>query len=206
MECPVLQALNPGVSLPDLPVTIIHRSDGSGTTFNFTAFLSAWSAEWKEKIGSDTRVKWPAGIGADGSSRLIRAVQDTPGALGYVEYGQVVRASLKYPLLQNRDGAFVQPNLGSFQAASQSASWDPAKDFELSLIDTPGSKSWPIVAVTYVYLRESPVSAARQRNVATLFDLAFTRGSEHAVALGYAPLPADLIAKIKNYWTSSPTN
>lgn len=195
-----IAALNPSLALPDAAIIPVFRSDGSGTTQNFTEFLSLNSAEWKTRIGSDTLVKWPAGSGVEGSSRVVRKVQDTPGAIGYVEYGQVVRAAMKYALVANRAGEFVPPGIESFQAAASDALWISSEDFALSLITATGKRSWPIVAVTYAWMRKVPGSAVRQRNTLAFFELVLEQGAADAIALNYAPMPERLTPQIKAYW------
>ena len=199
---PAIKALNERVDLPGTGIAIVYRTDGSGSTLNWTQFLSAHSPEWKSAIGADTLVKWPVGSGEDGSSRLVRKLQDTPGAIGYVEYGQVVRASLKYALIANREGAYVAPATASFQAAASRATWLASEDFSLSLIGAPGVDAWPVTIVTYGLMRENAIDAARQRNAFSFFEVALERSAADATSLGYAPLPEKLVAEIKGYWTS----
>lgn len=199
---PAIKAVNPDIALPDLRITAVHRSDGSGSTFNWTSFLSAASPEWKSKYGADTLITWPLGSAAEGSSGVVRMVGETKGAIGYVEYGQVISASLNYASVQNRAGAFIRPDPSTFQAAAFKADWAGAPDFYVSLIDAPGENAYPIAAVTFVIMNQAPRSASRLNQTLWYFGYALERGAADAAALGYVPLPEPLVAQVKNYWLS----
>lgn len=203
---PALKALNPDVALPDLPIAVVHRRDGSGSTLNWTEFLSAHSDEWKSKVGSDTIVKWPVGSGAEGSSGVIRKVRETKGAIGYVEFGQVARAGLSDAAVGNRAGAFVRPTLAAIQAAAAAADWDGAPDFALSLTDAKGQDAYPITVVTFAQIHAIGRSAARTRRTLGFFKMALERGGADAEALGYAPLPDALVGQVTAYWARSYRN
>jgi len=197
---PAIKALNPDLVLPDLPIAVLHRQDGSGSTFVFSDFLASSSAEWKQKVGVDTLLKWPVGSGAEGSQGLIRGVGARSGAIAYVEYGQVARAGLSYALVQNRDGAFVRPEPASFQAAASAVDWTATADFGVALVNRPGAASYPISTAVFVVTPDASRSAARIARVHDLFRNAFERGGEDAARLGYVPLPPTLVKQVQEYW------
>jgi len=197
---PALKALNPSLPLPDAPIVVIHRADGSGTTFNFTDYLSKTSPEWKLKVGAALIVPWLTGIGAKGNEGVAQAVKQTRNAIGYVEYAQAWQVGLSVALLQNRAGRFVKPDAASFQAAAASADWQRASDFHLLLTDGPGEQAYPIAATVFVLMHKT---ASRQRTGAALdfFRWSLDKGSGAAAQLGYVPLPAALVQQVKDYWT-----
>ncbi|WP_119392226.1 phosphate ABC transporter substrate-binding protein PstS [Taklimakanibacter lacteus] len=197
---PAIAGLNPGLKLPDLRITVIHRADGSGSTFNWTSFLSSASAEWKSKYGADTLISWPLGTSVERSSGVVSAVKATKGAIGYVEYGQVVRAELIYAAVQNRAGKLVRPEPESFAAAAAKAPWSPDTGFHLSLIDSAEAEAYPITAVTFILMRREPDSVQRARQALWFFKHALTKGTGDAEALFYVPLPGTLVDQVKAYW------
>ncbi|WP_119270084.1 phosphate ABC transporter substrate-binding protein PstS [Taklimakanibacter deserti] len=197
---PAVTALNSGLKLPDLRITVIHRADGSGSTFNWTSFLSSVSAEWKSKYGADTLVTWPLGTSVERSSGVVSAVKETKGAIGYVEYGQVVRAELNYAAVKNRAGQFVRPEPAAFATAVAKAKWSPDNGFYLSLVDSTESGAYPITAATFILMRRDPDSTSRARQALWFFNYALTQGAGAAEALSYVPLPAGLVQQIKAYW------
>lgn len=198
---PAIKAINPDVTLPDQKIAVVHRVDGSGTTYNFARFLASVSPEWQSKVGVDIRLKWPVGTGADGNSGIVRAVRETPGAISYVEYGQVSRAALSYGLVQNRSGNFIRPDTGSFQAAAASADWANAKDFYLYLTDAPGPQAYPIAATVFA-LMPTNANARRTRRALEFFQLGLEKGAAEALALGYVPLPEPLVKQVKAHWAT----
>lgn len=197
---PTILALNSGLKLPDLKITVIHRADGSGSTFNWTSFLSAASPEWKNKYGADTLISWPLGTSVERSSGVVSAVKATKGAIGYVEYGQVARAELTFATVRNRAGKFVRPEPQSFALAAAKAPWSPANGFHLSLVDSTEADAWPITAATYILMRRDPNSTSRARQALWFFSHALSRGAADAEALFYVPLPAPLVEQVKAYW------
>lgn len=197
---PSIKDINPGLSLPDRRIAVMHRQDGSGTTFNWTKYLSESSAEWKSKYGADTLLAWPLGTAVKGSTGMVAAVRETKGAIGYVEYGQAMRASLGYASLKNSAGLFVNPEPAAFQAAVASVDWAGAKDFHLSLIDAPGEQSYPITAATFVVMHQADRSQSTTDRVLRFFEFALDKGGGEAAALGYIPLPAPVVSLIKAYW------
>jgi phosphate transport system substrate-binding protein len=197
---PAIKQLNPNVKLPSKPITTVHRSDGSGTTFNFTNYLSKVSAEWKSKVGEGTSVNWPNGVGGKGNPGVASYVQQVDGAIGYLEYAYVIENKLIYTDMVNRAGKHVAPTMDAFQAAAANADFTKVKDFYLILTDQPGDKSWPITAATYMLLRKD--SAADQNHLAlTFLDWALKKGAAQAKALDYVPLPDDVIKQIEAHWT-----
>ena len=196
---PAIAALNPGLKLPDAKIVVVHRSDGSGTTFNFANYLSKVSPEWRDKIGFDLIVPWPTGIGAKGNKGVAEAVAKTSNAIGYVEYVEAMRSGLSFASIRNQAGAFVTPESSSFQAAAASASWSQDEDFNLILTDTPGENAYPIVATVFVLIRKE-ASVARTRRVLNFLKWSFDKGARDAANLGYVPLPQALVAQIKEYW------
>jgi phosphate transport system substrate-binding protein len=197
---PAIKKLNPNVKLPDLAITTVHRSDGSGTTFNFTNYLSKVSPDWKSKVGEGASVNWPNGVGGKGNPGVASYVQQLDGAIGYVEYAYVMENKLIYTDLVNDAGKRVTPAMEAFQAAAANADFTKVKDFYLILTNQPGEKSWPITAATYMLLRKD--SPADQNHLAlTFLDWALKSGQAQARALDYVPLPDDVIKQVEAHWT-----
>ena len=195
-----LKKLNPKVKLPHQAITTVHRSDGSGTTFNFTNYLSKVSAEWKSKVGDDTSVNWPNGVGGKGNAGVASYVQQIDGAIGYVEYAYVIENKMVYTNMVNKSGKALAPTMDAFQAAAANADFTKVKDFYLILTDQPGDKSWPITAATYMLLRKD--SPADQNHLALKFlDWALKKGQEQSKALDYVPLPENVIKQIEAHWS-----
>jgi phosphate transport system substrate-binding protein len=197
---PALAALNPGISLPDLPIAVVHRSDGSGSTLTWTRYLSAANPEWKSGPGSDTLIEWPAGTGAEGTSGVLSAVQGSKGSIGYVEYGQAARLGLAVAQLSNDSGAFIAPSPEIFAKTAAAADWDPARGFYLQLTDVKAADAYPLAAATFALMHKSERSAARTRRTLFFLNYALEHGGPDATALGYVPLPAALVEKVKSYW------
>ncbi|MGL4728883.1 MAG: phosphate ABC transporter substrate-binding protein PstS [Bosea sp. (in: a-proteobacteria)] len=195
-----IREVNPDLTLPDLPIAVMRRQDGSGSTANFTEYLSAVSPEWKAKVGSDVLVKWPVGTGAEGTQGLVRAVSARNGSIGYLEYGQLKRAGLSYALLLNRAGQFIAPEATNAQAAADAVDWAGSSEFNRSLLNQPGRDSYPLTAATFVVTPDASRSAARTARVHALFDIAFDEGAAAAARLGYVPLPASLVLQIRDAW------
>jgi len=196
---PAIKKLNPKVKLPHQAITTVHRSDGSGTTFNFTNYLSKVSPDWKSKVGDGTSVNWPNGVGGKGNPGVASYVQQVDGAIGYVEYAYVIENKLIYTDMVNKAEKRVKPTMAAFQAAAGNADFTKVKDFYLILTDQPGEKSWPITAATYMLLRKD--SPADQNQLALKFlDWALKKGQPQAKALDYVPLPDDVIKQIEAHW------
>ena len=198
---PALVAANPGVALPDLPITVIHRSDGSGTSFLFTSYLTAVAPKWAV-VGANDAVKWPTGQGGKGNDGVAGFVTQTPGSIGYVEYAFAKMNNMAHVRLQNPSGNFVEPTAGSFAAAAASADWSKAPGFYLLLLNAPGTDAWPITGATFALMHKSQPDAATGKAVLAFFDGAFRKGDEAANALAYVPLPADLKAQIRSSWSA----
>ncbi|KAA8997461.1 phosphate ABC transporter substrate-binding protein PstS [Stenotrophomonas cyclobalanopsidis] len=197
---PAIAAANPGVSLPDGKITIVHRSDGSGTTFNFSNYLSKVSPEWKTKVGEGTSVQWPDGVGGKGNEGVASYVKQIKGSIGYVELAYALQNAMPYTALQNAAGTWVQPNAESFAAAAASADWASAKDFNLVITNAPGEQAWPITATNFMLMQKKPKDAKRNQDTLAFFKWAFENGQTQANELHYVPLPAELTKQIEAYW------
>jgi len=198
---PAIAALNPGLKLPDTKISVVHRSDGSGTTFNFANFLSQVSPEWKAKVGADTSVSWPTGIGGKGNEGVAAYTKQIKGAIGYVEYAYVLQNHMNYALVQNSAGKFVKPDAKSFQDAAATADWVHSKDFYLIMTNAPGADAYPIAATVFMLMYKTPKDAARQKITLDFFAWALRNGQAQAQALDYVPLPQSLVTQIAAYWT-----
>ena len=200
---PAIAALNPGLTLPSQRITVVHRSDGSGTTFNFVNYLSKVSPEWKSKVGEGTSVRWPTGVGGKGNEGVTAYVKQIKGGIGYIELSYALTNKIAYTAMQNAAGNFVQPSAETIQAAAASAEWATSKDFFLIVTDAPGANSWPISATNFILMSKKPKSAENARHAREFFDWAYANGDKQASDLGYVPLPDPLVEQIKAYWTSS---
>src|SRR5438309_3240505 len=192
--------LNPGVKLPDKAVATVHRSDGSGTNFSFTHYLSSIDAEFKDKVGENTSVEFPGGLGGKGNEGVAALAGRTDGAIGYVEYAYALQNKMNYTQLKNHDGAFVAPNSASFQAAAANADWTKAPGFYLLLTDQPGKESWPITGATFILMHKQQTDAAKAREVLNFFDWAFHNGGQMAEQLDYVPMPEKVAGAVEQSW------
>jgi phosphate transport system substrate-binding protein len=192
--------VNPGVTLPDALITVVHRSDGSGTTFNFVNYLSKVSPEWKEKVGEGTSVAWPNGVGGKGNEGVAAYVKQIKYSIGYVEYAYALQNKMTFAALQNAAGKFIQPSLESFQTAAASADWKNAKDFYLVMTNAPGEKAYPLAATNFILMYKQPKDAARSKSVLEFFKWAQEKGQKQAEELAYVPLPEALVKQIQAYW------
>jgi phosphate transport system substrate-binding protein len=195
--------LNPGVKLPAEPITVVRRSDGSGTTFNFTDYLSKVSPEWKDKVGSGTAVSWPEGVGGKGNEGVAAYVQRIKGSIGYVEYAYALRNKMTHALVQNKDGQFPAPSNETFQAAAAYADWKNAPGFYQIITNSPGKDSWPIAASSFILLHTKQDKPQNAMQVMKFFDWSFRNGQKLAEELDYVPLPGPLVAQIEGAWKSS---
>lgn len=200
---PRIVALNGGLKLPDRKITVVHRSDGSGTTFNFVNYLSKVSPEWKTKVGEGTAVKWPTGIGGKGNEGVAAYVKQINGGIGYVEMSYALQNKMTYSRLKNAAGNYVMPSNDSFQAAASGADWANAKDFYLVMTNAPGAQSWPITATNFILMYKQPKNAASAKNAKDFFEWAYANGDAQATKLDYVPLPDDLVKQIQAYWTQN---
>ena len=197
---PAIQKLDPNMKMPDLPIAVIHRADGSGTTFNFTNYLSKASPEWESKVGVSTSVEWPAGIGAKGNDGVANNVAGTKGAIGYVEYAYAKQNNLAYADLINKAGKTVAPTIESFQAAAANADWANAAGFYLILTDQPGEKSWPITAATFILMYKKPADVTASNEALKFFGWCYDKGADLAKALDYIPMPDNVVEQVKAMW------
>ena len=197
-----IAAANPGVALPATKITLVHRSDGSGTTFNFSNYLSKVSGEWKDKVGEGTSVQWPDGVGGKGNEGVASYVQQIKGSLGYVELAYALQNNMPYASMQNAAGNWVQPTAETFAAAAASADWASARDFNLVITNAPGANAWPITATNFMLMRKQPKDAKRNQDTLAFFKWAFENGRQQANDLHYVPLPAELVTQIEGYWAS----
>src|ERR1043166_1580693 len=198
-EAPIA-ALNPGLKLPDQDITVVARSDGSGTSFIFTNYLGKVSKDWADKVGSSTSVKWPAGVGGKGNEGVASYVQRLSGAIGYVEYAYAKQNKLSYALLQNRDGNFVAPEDKSFQSAAASANWAKAPGFYEILTDEPGKDSWPITGATFILMHRVQSNPDNAKLALQFFDWASANGDRLAIDLDYVPMPDAVVGLVKKEW------
>ncbi len=184
-----IMKLNPGLKIASIPVTVAHRSDGSGTTWIFTNYLTKVSKEWADKAGCGKAVKWPAGIGGQKNPGVVNVVKKTVGAIGYVEYTYAVESKLSCVSLKNKSGSFVKPSMESFRAAGENADWKNAPGFYMVLTDQAGEKSWPITGVTYILLQKKPSDKAKASEMVKYFKWCFKDGAAMAQKLNYVPIP-----------------
>ena len=197
---PAIVALNKTAKLPAMPITVVHRSDGSGTTFIFTNYLSKVSADWKAKVGNDTAVAWPAGVGGKGNEGVSSFVQRIKGAIGYVEYAYAKQNKMSHTMMQNKTGAFVAPDDTTFQAAAAGADWENAPGFYEILTDEPGKMSWPITGATFILMHKAQDKPENAKEVLKFFDWAYANGDKMALDLDYVPLPDSVVKLIAKAW------
>lgn len=197
---PQLLRLNPDLGLRDLPISVIHREDKSGTTFNFTNYLSKVSPEWQAALGEGLTIEWPVGIAAKGNGGVSEKVSQIVGAIGYVEYAYAMEHQLDYVQLKNHDGRFVKPNSETTEAAAAGAQWDASNGFYQILTDAPGARSWPIAATTFILIPREGVDAAHAREVLKFFDWAYRTGELPAMYLDYVTIPRSLQAMVRTSW------
>jgi phosphate transport system substrate-binding protein len=200
---PRIAELNGGVQLPDLKITVVHRSDGSGTTFNFVNYLSKVNPEWKSKVGEGTSVKWPAGLGGKGNEGVAAYVKQIKGGIGYVELSYALQNKMAYSRMKNAAGNFVNPSDETFSAAAASADWANAQDFYLVMTNAPGENAWPITATNFILMYKQPKNAAGAKNAKEFFRWVYTNGDAQAKSLDYVPLPDALVQQIDAYWTQN---
>ncbi len=198
-----IAAINPGVKLPSDDITVVYRSDGSGTTFIWTDYLSKVSAEFKEKVSSGTAVKWPVGLGGKGNEGVAANVQRLKGSIGYVEYAYVKRNKMTHTLVKNRDGQFAQPDDLNFKAAASGADWAKTPGMGVILTNQAGKDTWPISGATFIILHKVPTNPENTKEVIKFFEWSFANGGAMATELEYVPMPADVIKLIHSSWKSN---
>jgi phosphate transport system substrate-binding protein len=195
-----IASLNAGVNLPAEDITVVHRADGSGTTFQFTDYLSKVEPAFKQQVGSGTAVKWPAGVGGKGNEGVAANVQRIKNSIGYVEYAYAKRNKMSHTQLKNRDGQFVQPDDATFKAAAAGADWAKAPGFGVVLTDQPGKDSWPITAASFILMHKAQADMARGKEVLKFFDWAYKNGGTMATELEYVALPPTVVKLVQDAW------
>jgi phosphate transport system substrate-binding protein len=200
---PKIAQLNPGVRLPGLPISVVHRSDGSGTSFLFTTYLSAKNPVWAQKVGGSDSVEWPTGQGGKGNDGVAAFVRQTVGSIGYVEYAYIQQNKMSYVDMQTRDGHFIVPTAAAFAAAAGHGDWSHAPGYYLLLLDQPGADSWPITGATFILMYRTQANPTTGADVLKFFDWAYKHGDDEARALSYVPLPEPVKAGIRRAWAAN---
>jgi phosphate transport system substrate-binding protein len=196
-----ITAMNAGLKLPDVEITVVHRSDGSGTTAIFTDYLNGVCPAWKDKVGSGTSVNWPVGIGGKGNEGVSNYVIKTANSIGYVEFAYAKQNKMVHTKLKNKAGTFVEPNFESFEDAAETGTFDPQQDFYLWLTNAPGKNAWPIAGATFILLAKEKTDS--NKKVVKFYDWTFQNGDAKAKELIYVPLPKTLKDKIRGYWKAN---
>jgi phosphate transport system substrate-binding protein len=204
-NAPQIAALNKGVPLPNLPITVVHRSDGSGTSFLFTSYLAMKNPEWASKVGASDSVQWPTGLGGKGNDGVSAFVKQTTGAIGYVEYAYAKQNHSTFAAMQNKAGKFVQPTAGAFGAAAGSAPWLRSPGNYILLLDQPSPAAWPITGATFILMYRNQENPADAAQVLKFFEWGYNKGDALAVSLDYVPLPANVKGLLKKQWSKSIT-
>ena len=199
---PVIQKLNASAKLPAQPIVVVHRSDGSGTTFLFTDYLSKVNADWKSKVGANTAVEWPVGIGAKGNEGVANNVAQTKGSVGYVEYAYAKQNKLSFTKMVNKDGKTVAPTAESFMAAAANADWEGTPGFGVVLTNEVGVGSWPIAGATFILIHKQPQNPAAAADALKFFAWAYTKGDQMAQDLDYVPMPDKVVGSIQKMWAA----
>ena len=201
-DAPEIKKLNPGVALPSKAITVVHRSDGSGTTFIFATYLSRVSPSWKADVGADTAIDWPTGIGAKGNEGVAGNVAQISGAIGYVEYAYAKQNHLSHVKMLNKEGKVTEPTVEAFRAAAAGADWEGAakNNFYVILVDQPGAASWPITATTYILVYKNPPDQTATADTLKFFKWGFEKGDQLALGLDYVPLPENAVKAIEASW------
>ncbi len=199
---PAIVKLNPGVNLPNRAITVVHRSDGSGTTFQFASYLGRVSPEWREQVGADTAIDWPTGIGAKGNEGVAGNVAQVGGSIGYVEYAYAKTNRLSHVKLINRAGKAVQPTVAGMRQASQNADWGAAakNDFYVLFIDQPGDEAWPITATVFILMYKNPPDQQATTAALKFFQWGMEKGDQLALGLDYVPLPDNAVKAVQTHW------
>jgi phosphate transport system substrate-binding protein len=197
-----LKKLNPNVKLPAQPIVVVHRSDGSGTTFIFTDYLSKTNADWKSKVGASTAVEWPVGIGAKGNEGVANNVANTKGAIGYVEYAYAKQNKLTFTKMINKNGNAVAPTSAAFQSAAANADWVGTPGFTVVLTNEAGAVSWPIAGATFILVPKQPADAAALSAALKFFAWAYAKGGKMAEDLDYVAMPGNVVSAIKKTWAT----
>lgn len=195
-----IKKLNPDIKLPKKKITVVHRADGSGTTWIFTNYLSKISDEWKNKVGFGKAVSWPAGIGGKGNEGVSAYVQRITGAIGYVEFAYALQNRMTYALLENKEGRFVPPTIRTFQASASNARWEDAPGFYMVLTDQGGEDSWPITGASFILIYKEQKDPVRAKEMLKFFDWCYRHGTDIAIKLHYVPMPQNVVELVENVW------
>jgi phosphate transport system substrate-binding protein len=199
---PAIAKLNPSTKLPSQAIAVVHRSDGSGTTYNFAYYLAQVSPEWKSKVGFNTSVEWPVGIGAKGNEGVANNVAQTKGSIGYVEYAYAKQNKLTFTKMINKDGKAVAPTSATFQAAAANADWNSVPGYGVLLANQAGAESWPMTAPTWILLYKKPQDAAATAEALKFFAWAYDKGDKMAEDLDYIPMPQNVVDSVKKTWAT----
>jgi phosphate transport system substrate-binding protein len=199
---PAIKKLNSGLKLPSQAITVVHRSDGSGTTFIFSSYLSTVSPEWQQKVGANTSVQWPVGIGGKGNEGVAGQVKNISGSIGYVEYAYALQNKMAFTKLQNKAGKFLDPSIEAFEAAAANADWAKAPyGFYLMIVDQPGDQSWPIAGATFILMHKDQTDLVKAAAMLKWFDWCYKHGGEMAKKLDYVPMPESVVKMVEASWT-----
>jgi phosphate transport system substrate-binding protein len=199
---PAIAKLNGSMKLPSTAIALVHRSDGSGTTYNFSYYLSDVSPDWKTKVGTNTAVQWPAGIGAKGNEGVANNVSQTKGSIGYVEYAYAKQNKLTYTKMVNKDGKTVAPTAEAFQAAAANADWNSQPGFGVILANQPGADSWPMTAATWILIYKKAPDAAATTEALKFFAWSYAKGQDMAKELDYVPMPSKTVSDVQKMWSA----
>jgi phosphate transport system substrate-binding protein len=202
-NAPEIAALNPGVKLPATDITVVHRADGSGTSFLFTDFLTKSNPDFKARVGSGTAVKWPVGVGGKGNEGVAANVQRIKGAVGYVEWAYAKKNKMSHTQLKNKDGVFLQPDDENFKAAAANAEWAKTPGFGVVLTDQAGKAAWPITGASYILMHKNQADGVKGREVLKFFDWAYKNGAPAAAELDYVPMPANVTKLVQDSWKAN---
>jgi len=200
---PAVKSVNPDLKLPARAITVVHRADGSGTTWIFTNYLDKVSPEWHQKVGTEKAVSWPVGVGGKGNEGVAAYVQKISGAIGYVEFAYAIQNQMSHALLRNRAGSFVPPTIQTFQAAAANADWQHAQGYYLVLTDQPGAESWPITGASFILVHQNQGKPDRVKLMFSFFDWCFRHGAETAEKLHYVPIPLNVVEMVEKTWQTA---
>lgn len=200
---PAITKWNPGLRLPALPITVVHRSDGSGTTFLFTSYLSIANGQWKQKVGASDSVEWPTGVGGAKNDGVAALVRSTAGAIGYVEYAYVIKTGIPYALIASHDGTWPAPSAKAFSDATAGADWAHAPGNYLLVLNQKGANAWPITGATFILVYKNQPNAAKGTAVLKFFDFGYKNGDSNAADLFYVPLPASVKSLVRKQWAQN---
>jgi phosphate transport system substrate-binding protein len=200
---PAIRTINPDLPLPNADIMVVHRLDGSGTTFNFVDYLSKVSAEWRDKVGEGTSVEWPNGVAGKGNEGVALFVNTIKNSIGYVEYTYALQYKITFGQVQNKAGRFVSPDADSFRAAAEGVNWQATKDFYLLMTDADGQNAYPITDTTFILTHKKPTNPSRTKDALQFFKWVFDQGQRPAEELKYVPLPSPLVAQIEAHWKAN---